>query len=69
MIYTQVNFYCYGAQSGIQGDLLLTVPAISNPCDLPGMRHRYGGDLLKELQGRKDDIPLVIVLESNYVAF
>ena len=53
MIYTQVNFYCYGAQSGIQGDLLLTVPAISNPCDLPGMRHRYGGDLLKELQGRK----------------
>ena len=69
MIYTQVNFYRHGAQSGIQGDLLLTVPAISNPCDLPGMRHRYGGDLLKELQGRKIDIPLVIVLESNYVAF
>ena len=43
---------------------------ISNPCDLPGMRHGYGGDLLKELQGRlKDDIPPVIVLESNYVAF
>ena len=53
MIYTQVNFYRHGAQSGIQGDLL-TVPAISNPCDLPGMRHRYGGDLLKELQGRKE---------------
>ena len=35
----------------------------------PGMRHRYGGDLLKKLQGRKDDIPLVIGLESNYVAF
>ena len=70
MIYTQVNFYRHGAQSGIQGDLLLTVPAISNPCDLPGMRHGYGGDLLKEMQGRlKDDIPLVIVLESNYVAF
>ena len=31
MIYTQVNFYRHGAQSGIQGDLLLT--------DLPGMRH------------------------------
>ena len=43
---------------------------ISNPCDLPGMRHGYGGDLLKEMQGRlKDDIPPVIVLESNYVAF
>ena len=54
MIYTQVNFYRHGAQSGIQGDLLLTVPAISNPCDLPGMRHHYGGDLLKELQGRKE---------------
>ena len=53
MIYTQVNFYRHGDQSGIQGDRLLTVPAISNPCDLPGMRHRYGGDLLKELQGRK----------------
>ena len=52
-----------------RGSLLLTVPVISNPCDLPGMRHRYGGDLLKELQGRKDDIPLVTVLESNYVAF
>ena len=64
-----MNFYRHGAQSGIQGDLLLTVPAIANPCDLPGMRHRYGGDLLKELQGRKDDIPLVIVLESNHVAF
>ena len=63
-----MNFYRHGAQSGIQGDLL-TVLAISNPCDLPGMRHRYGGDLLKELQGRKIDIPLVIVLESNYVAF
>ena len=58
-----------GAPSGIQGDLLLTVPAISNSCDLPRMRHRYGGDLLKELQGRKNDTPLVIVLESNYVAF
>ena len=67
--YTWVNFYRHGAQSGIQGDLPLTVPAISNPCDLPGMRHRYGGDLLKELQGRKIGIPLVIVLESNYVAF
>ena len=54
MIYTPVNFYRHGAQSGIQGDLLLTVPAISNLCDLPGMRHRYGGDLLKELQGRKE---------------
>ena len=51
--YTQVNFYRHGSQSGIQ-DLLLTVPAISNPCDLPGMRHRYGGDLLKELQRRKE---------------
>ena len=39
---------------GLPGDLLLTVPAISNPCDLPGMRHRYGGDRLKELQGRKE---------------
>ena len=65
-----MNFYHHGAQSGVKGDLLLTVPAISNPCDLPGMRHGYGGDLLKEMQGRlKDDIPLVIVLESNYVAF
>ena len=65
-----MNFYRHGAQSGIQGDLLLTVPAISNPCDLPGMRHGYGRDLLKEMQGRlKDDIPPVIVLESNYVAF
>ena len=64
-----MNFYRHGAQSGIQADLPLTVPAISNRCDLPGMRHRYGGDFLKELQGRKIDIPLVIVLESNYVAF
>ena len=39
---------------GIQEDLLLTVPGISNPCDLPGMRHRYGGDLLNKLQGRKE---------------
>lgn len=54
MIYTQVNFYRHRNQSGIQGDRLLTVPAISNSCDLPGMRHRYGGDLLKELQGRKE---------------
>ena len=65
-----MNFYRHGAQSGIQGDLLLTVPPISNPCDLPGMRHGYGGDLFKEMQGTlKDDIPLVIVLETNYVAF
>ena len=64
-----MNFYRQGAQSGLQGDLPLTVPAISNPCDLPGMRHRYGGNFLKELQGRKIGIPLVIVLESNYVAF
>ena len=64
-----MSFYRHRAQSGVQGDLLLTVPAISNPSDLPEMRHRYGGDLLKELQGRKNDIPLVIVLESNYVAF
>ena len=52
--YTWVNFYRHGAQSGIEGDILLAVPAIWNPCDLPGMRHCYGGDLLKELQGRKD---------------
>ena len=39
---------------GIQEDLVLTVPGISNPCDLPGMRHRYGGDLLNEPQGRKE---------------
>ena len=24
------------------------------PCDLPGMRHPYGWDLLQELQGRKE---------------
>ena len=52
--YTPVNFCRSGAQSCIQGDLHLTVPAISNSCDLPGMHHRYGGDLLKELQGRKE---------------
>ena len=30
---------------------------------------RYGGDLLKELQGRKEWYTFEIVLESNYVAF
>ena len=55
MIYTKVNFYRHGAQSGIQGIFFwLQVPAISNPCDLLGMRHRYGGDLLKEMQGREE---------------
>ena len=64
-IYTQVNFYRHGGQSGIQGDLPLTVPAMWSSRNASPL----GGDLLKELQGRKDDIPLVIVLESNYVAF
>ena len=64
-----MNLYRHGGQSGIKGDLLLAVPAISNPCDLPEMRHLYGGDLLKEMQGREEYISLVIVLESNYVAF
>ena len=50
----QVNSYRPGTQSCIQGDLHLTIPAISNSFDLPGMRHRYGGGLLKELQGRKE---------------
>ena len=68
MIYTQVNFYRHGAQSGIQGDLLLTVPAISNPCDLPGMRHRYGGDLLKELLGRKAVYQLFLWSSLSFVA-
>ena len=54
-------WYTRGSSSDCFGHLI--------SCDLPGMRHRYGGDLLKELQGRKIDIPLVIVLESNYVAF
>ena len=52
--YTQVNFYRHRAQSGIQLDLTLTVPAISNPCDLPGMRHRYGGYLLEGPWGRRE---------------
>ena len=67
--YTPVNFCRPGAQSCIQGDFHLTVPAISNSCDLPGMHHRYGGDLLKELQEERNNIPLVVVLESNYIAF
>ena len=45
-----MNFYRHGAQFGIQGDLLLTVTAITNPCDLPGMRHLYGGDFLKQIE-------------------
>jgi len=49
-----VAFYPHGAQSGTQGDLSLTVPAISNLCNLPGIGHRYGEDLLKVLQGRKE---------------
>ena len=68
--YTQVNFYRHRAQSGIQQDLLLTVPAISNPCDLPGIRHRYGKDLLKEPQGRKEwYTSCICAWEQLYVAF